>query len=267
MVEIATNVSVVASQLRFPRLSPALHLQLHQAYLRYSAINPLSHLSHTLSKPQDGLTPIFKLPFYVSVTIANSKSTEVKTKRSAISNLHRMASKPSRTATAFTPAEDALIVELKEKGDLTWKAIADEFAKRFPTKTHGALQVRYTRNLDTRKFGTKKQGKPAGTIKKESKPTGVVKKQSKPAGSRKRQESIKIKLRLTETHKAGRTRAAANSNEIESSASSTNLRSSSPVQDGEEDSWKKLRFRSPEATTISAEDAARILVAMSAGKR
>ncbi len=43
----------------------------------------------------------------------------------------------------FTPEEDALLVELKEHKNLTWKQISDFF----PGRTSGTLQVRYCTKL------------------------------------------------------------------------------------------------------------------------
>lgn len=46
----------------------------------------------------------------------------------------------------FTPADDELLVNLKEYGSLTWK----EIAERFPGRSAGTLQVRYCTKLKAR---------------------------------------------------------------------------------------------------------------------
>jgi len=43
----------------------------------------------------------------------------------------------------FTPEDDQLLVDLKEKKNLTWKQIADFF----PGRSSGTLQVRYCTKL------------------------------------------------------------------------------------------------------------------------
>ncbi|KAL2004259.1 hypothetical protein VTN02DRAFT_4774 [Thermoascus thermophilus] len=53
------------------------------------------------------------------------------------------APRPRGPKLKFTPEEDALLVELKEKKNLTWKQIADFF----PGRTSGTLQVRYCTKL------------------------------------------------------------------------------------------------------------------------
>ncbi|KAK5129913.1 hypothetical protein LTR08_002714 [Meristemomyces frigidus] len=53
------------------------------------------------------------------------------------------APKPKGPKLKFTADEDALLVELKETKDLTWKQIADFF----PGRTSGTLQVRYCTKL------------------------------------------------------------------------------------------------------------------------
>lgn len=50
---------------------------------------------------------------------------------------------PKAAKSKFTPENDALLVHLKEKKDLTWKQIADFF----PGRTSGTLQVRYCTKL------------------------------------------------------------------------------------------------------------------------
>ncbi|KAJ6045597.1 uncharacterized protein N7446_012461 [Penicillium canescens] len=54
--------------------------------------------------------------------------------------------KPSAYATRFLPAEDELLIELKEKRSLPW----DRIMKHFPGRTRGALQVRYSTKLKDR---------------------------------------------------------------------------------------------------------------------
>lgn len=56
------------------------------------------------------------------------------------------APRPRGPKLKFTPEEDALLVELKEKKNLTWKQIADFF----PGRTSGTLQVRYCTKLKTK---------------------------------------------------------------------------------------------------------------------
>jgi hypothetical protein len=46
-------------------------------------------------------------------------------------------------ASRFLPAEDELLIELKEKQSLPWNRIV----KHFPGRTKGALQVRYSTKL------------------------------------------------------------------------------------------------------------------------
>ncbi|KAJ5287728.1 hypothetical protein N7478_003414 [Penicillium angulare] len=53
------------------------------------------------------------------------------------------APRPKGPKLKFTPEEDALLVELKEEKNLTWKQIADFF----PGRTSGTLQVRYCTKL------------------------------------------------------------------------------------------------------------------------
>ncbi|KAJ5698871.1 hypothetical protein N7462_000876 [Penicillium macrosclerotiorum] len=53
------------------------------------------------------------------------------------------APRPRGPKLKFTPEEDALLVELKEDKNLTWKQIADFF----PGRTSGTLQVRYCTKL------------------------------------------------------------------------------------------------------------------------
>jgi hypothetical protein len=53
------------------------------------------------------------------------------------------APRPKGPKLKFTPEDDALLVELKETKDLTWKQIADFF----PGRSSGTLQVRYCTKL------------------------------------------------------------------------------------------------------------------------
>ncbi len=53
------------------------------------------------------------------------------------------APQPKGPKLKFTPEDDALLVELKETKDLTWKQIADFF----PGRSSGTLQVRYCTKL------------------------------------------------------------------------------------------------------------------------
>jgi hypothetical protein len=53
------------------------------------------------------------------------------------------AAMPKGLKVKFTPEEDALLVELKETKDLTWRQIADFF----PGRSSGTLQVRYCTKL------------------------------------------------------------------------------------------------------------------------
>ena len=53
------------------------------------------------------------------------------------------AAKPKGPKLKFTPEDDALLVELKETKNLTWKQIADFF----PGRSSGTLQVRYCTKL------------------------------------------------------------------------------------------------------------------------
>jgi hypothetical protein len=54
------------------------------------------------------------------------------------------AARPTGPKLKFTPADDALLVDLKETKDLTWKQIADFF----PGRSSGTLQVRYCTKLE-----------------------------------------------------------------------------------------------------------------------
>lgn len=54
--------------------------------------------------------------------------------------------KITKKHTAFTPAEDDLIVDLKEVRRLTWR----EIAAHFPGRTQGSLQVHYCRDVQFR---------------------------------------------------------------------------------------------------------------------
>ena len=53
------------------------------------------------------------------------------------------APRPRGPKLKFTPEEDALLIDLKEDKNLTWKQIADFF----PGRTSGTLQVRYCTKL------------------------------------------------------------------------------------------------------------------------
>lgn len=53
------------------------------------------------------------------------------------------APRPKGPKLKFTPEDDALLVELKETKNLTWKQIADFF----PGRSSGTLQVRYCTKL------------------------------------------------------------------------------------------------------------------------
>ena len=53
------------------------------------------------------------------------------------------ARRPSGPKAKFTAEDDALLLDLKEKHDLTWKMISDFF----PGRTSGTLQVRYCTKL------------------------------------------------------------------------------------------------------------------------
>ena len=53
------------------------------------------------------------------------------------------ASRPKGPKLKFTREDDALLVELKETKNLTWKQIADFF----PGRSSGTLQVRYCTKL------------------------------------------------------------------------------------------------------------------------
>lgn len=53
------------------------------------------------------------------------------------------APRPKGPKLKFTPEDDALLVQLKETKDLTWKQIADFF----PGRSSGTLQVRYCTKL------------------------------------------------------------------------------------------------------------------------
>ncbi|KAK5108135.1 hypothetical protein LTR62_008731 [Meristemomyces frigidus] len=53
------------------------------------------------------------------------------------------APKPAGPKLKFTPEDDALLLELKESKNLTWKQIADFF----PGRSSGTLQVRYCTKL------------------------------------------------------------------------------------------------------------------------
>lgn len=53
------------------------------------------------------------------------------------------AAKPRGPKLKFTPEDDALLVQLKETKNLTWKQIADFF----PGRSSGTLQVRYCTKL------------------------------------------------------------------------------------------------------------------------
>lgn len=53
------------------------------------------------------------------------------------------AAKPKGPKLKFTPEDDALLVELKETTNMTWKQIADFF----PGRSSGTLQVRYCTKL------------------------------------------------------------------------------------------------------------------------
>jgi hypothetical protein len=53
------------------------------------------------------------------------------------------APRPKGPKLKFTPEDDQLLVDLKEKKNLTWKQIADFF----PGRSSGTLQVRYCTKL------------------------------------------------------------------------------------------------------------------------
>ncbi|KAJ5123990.1 uncharacterized protein N7515_007815 [Penicillium bovifimosum] len=63
--------------------------------------------------------------------------------------------KPSAHATRFLPAEDELLIELKEKRSLPWNRIV----KHFPGRTKGALQVHYSTKLKDRGTRSLRRGR------------------------------------------------------------------------------------------------------------
>ncbi|KAJ6038141.1 hypothetical protein N7499_003481 [Penicillium canescens] len=63
--------------------------------------------------------------------------------------------KPSAHATRFLPAEDELLIELKEKQSLPW----DRIMKHFPGRTRGALQVHYSTKLKDRGTRSLRRGR------------------------------------------------------------------------------------------------------------
>ncbi|KAJ5775793.1 uncharacterized protein N7511_000804 [Penicillium nucicola] len=62
---------------------------------------------------------------------------------------------PSPRATRFSPDEDKLLIELKEKRSLPWNQIVTHF----PGRTKGALQVRYSTKLKDRGIGSLRRGR------------------------------------------------------------------------------------------------------------
>lgn len=56
------------------------------------------------------------------------------------------APRPKGFRPKFTPEDDQLLVDLKEKKNLSWKQIADFF----PGRSSGSLEVRYCTKLKTR---------------------------------------------------------------------------------------------------------------------
>lgn len=260
----STNTWAVAPRFRFPQSSFSLQLQFAQAYLRLSrTIHPFPLIRGPI-KPPAGPSSIISLLVGIGFRPTANTRPVFGTKTfllSAFVSSHptTMPAKTTRIATAFTAAEDSLIIALKDRGDLTWKDIAIEFAKKFPTKTHGALQVRYTRALDPRKFGTKKPANGSG-IKKNNKDTHTTKKQTTRGAvvkNKKKQKPTKVRVR------------ASSSPEVEAPIGGMKLRSGGSTAAGgsvKGEAWKKLRFNLKTETLISAEDAARILVSMSAGR-
>lgn len=58
---------------------------------------------------------------------------------------------PGRKARPFSPAEEALLIDLKENQELAWSEIGVAFCRVFPKRTAGALQVHYCRKLHLRR--------------------------------------------------------------------------------------------------------------------
>lgn len=63
-------------------------------------------------------------------------------------DMPKPASRPAGPKLRFIPEEDALLIELKETKDLTWKQIADFF----PGRSSGTLQVRYCTKLKSKEI-------------------------------------------------------------------------------------------------------------------
>lgn len=80
----------------------------------------------------------------------SSYGLEEDTPSSVVRNrdMPKPAARPAGPKLRFTPEDDALLVDLKETKDLTWKQIADFF----PGRSSGTLQVRYCTRLKAKEI-------------------------------------------------------------------------------------------------------------------
>ena len=75
--------------------------------------------------------------------MACSPSPEASVESSSEASAQPQARPPSGPKAKFTVEDDALLIELKEKHELTWKRISEYF----PGRSSGTLQVRYCTKL------------------------------------------------------------------------------------------------------------------------
>lgn len=108
-------------------LPPPIHQQPSQQHHHHHRL-PNQAVMHTMQQPGDvNSTPV---PSGLPSVVGQAGMPDP-------------APRPRGPKLKFTPEEDALLVELKEHKNLTWKQISDFF----PGRTSGTLQVRYCTKL------------------------------------------------------------------------------------------------------------------------
>ncbi|PSK60356.1 hypothetical protein B9Z65_506 [Elsinoe australis] len=140
-------------QLSQPQLSQQQQQQQHHHHHRLPTTSPPSHF--TPSGERSSSTSLTNLPLPGSSILDPSTTTpdpnggvarggeSSHVKVVGRPGMPSPAAKPKGPKIKFTPEDDALLVELKETKNLTWKQIADFF----PGRSSGTLQVRYCTKL------------------------------------------------------------------------------------------------------------------------
>lgn len=124
--------SVVKRFLEYkPPLPPSQEASQQQQGQRLQSQSPLHHyrLSNDKIQRPGGM--------------ACSPSPAASVAGSSETSFHPRARPPSGPKAKFTLEDDALLIELKEKHEMTWKKISDFF----PGRSSGTLQVRYCTKL------------------------------------------------------------------------------------------------------------------------